>query len=54
MDLISKDPVGPGFGVTGTVTDGIVVSSLHEKGPALQSGRIAVGESICQLLLARS
>ena len=43
MDLQSKDSVGPGFGVTGTVTEGITVGSLHDKGPAKDSGKISIG-----------
>ena len=46
VDLRNRYPIGPGFSVTGTVTDGITVRSLHDKGAAIQSGQVLVGRSL--------
>lgn len=50
VELESKDTMGPGFSVTGTMTEGIIISSLHDKGPARESGRIASGELKIKLI----
>ncbi|KAF6037987.1 hypothetical protein EB796_003705 [Bugula neritina] len=46
VELVSRDSVGPGFSVTGTLTDGIIIGSLTDKGPALESGKVSVGDRI--------
>lgn len=51
MELLSRDAIGLGVSLSGTVTDGITVSELHEKGPALQSGKVHVGMFIWIILL---
>lgn len=43
MDLLSKGSIGPGFSVSGTMTEGITVGSLQENGPAKDCGKISLG-----------
>jgi len=46
VELVSRDSIGLGVSVTGTLTDGIIVSDLHDKGPAKESGKINIGKQI--------
>lgn len=41
--LQSQDFIGLGFNISGNMRDGIFVSHVHNRGPAIESGRVKVG-----------
>ena len=42
--LTSQDFIGLGFNIAGSMRDGIYVSQVHNRGPAIESGKFKVGE----------
>ncbi|KAL5008777.1 hypothetical protein ScPMuIL_014358 [Solemya velum] len=44
--LQSQDFIGLGFNIAGSMRDGIFVSQVHNRGPAIESGRFKVGDRI--------
>ena len=42
--LQSQDIIGLGFNISGNMRDGIYVSQVQNRGPAIESGKIKVGE----------
>jgi hypothetical protein len=51
--LQSQDFIGLGFNIAGSMRDGIFVSQVHNRGPAVESGqfKIGMGEMYIQLHL---
>lgn len=45
--LQSQDIIGLGFNISGNMRDGIYVSQVHNRGPAVESGKIKVGKLTC-------
>ena len=41
--LQSQDFIGLGFNIAGSMRDGIFVSQVHNRGPAIESGKFKVG-----------
>ncbi|XP_033734432.1 uncharacterized protein LOC117323364 [Pecten maximus] len=44
--LQSQDFIGLGFNIAGSMRDGIFVSQVHNRGPAIESGKFKVGDRI--------
>ncbi|XP_064602720.1 uncharacterized protein LOC135468406 [Liolophura sinensis] len=44
--LQSQDFIGLGFNIQGSIRDGIRVSQVHNRGPAIESGKIHAGDRI--------
>ena len=44
MTLESQDIIGLGFNISGSMSSGIQVSEVHNRGPARESGIVNVGE----------
>ncbi|XP_076442209.1 uncharacterized protein LOC143281116 isoform X2 [Babylonia areolata] len=44
--LQSQDIIGLGFNICGNMRDGIFVSQVHNRGPAVESGKVQVGDRI--------
>ncbi|XP_046333344.2 uncharacterized protein LOC124116155 isoform X2 [Haliotis rufescens] len=44
--LQSQDFIGLGFNISGNMRDGIFVSHVHNRGPAIESGKVKVGDRI--------
>ncbi|XP_067682130.1 periaxin-like [Haliotis asinina] len=44
--LQSQDFIGLGFNISGNMRDGIFVSHVHNRGPAIESGKVKVGDHI--------
>ena len=42
--LQSQDFIGLGFNIAGSMRDGIFVSQVHNRGPAIESGKFKVGK----------
>jgi hypothetical protein len=41
--LQSQDFIGLGFNIAGSMRDGIFVSQVHNRGPAVESGQFKIG-----------
>ena len=41
--LESRDMIGLGFDICGSMRDGIYVSQVHNRGPAIETGLIKIG-----------
>ncbi|KAK7103799.1 streptococcal hemagglutinin-like [Littorina saxatilis] len=50
--LQSQDIIGLGFNISGNMRDGIFVSQVHNRGPAVESGKIKVGDRIVSVTIA--
>ncbi|KAK7482203.1 hypothetical protein BaRGS_00026552 [Batillaria attramentaria] len=50
--LQSQDIIGLGFNISGNMRDGIYVSQVHNRGPAIESGKIKVGDRIVSVTIA--
>ncbi|PVD25963.1 hypothetical protein C0Q70_13629 [Pomacea canaliculata] len=50
--LQSQDIIGLGFNISGNMRDGIYVSQVHNRGPAVESGKIKVGDRIVSVTIA--
>ena len=44
MLLESRDPIGLGFDICGSMRDGIYVSQVHNRGPAIETGLVKIGK----------
>ena len=44
--LTSQDFIGLGFNIAGSMRDGIYVSQVHNRGPAIESGKFKVGKCL--------
>lgn len=44
--LQSQDFIGLGFNIAGSMRDGIYVSQVHNRGPAVESGKFKLGMSL--------
>ena len=44
VSLQSSDIIGLGFNISGSMSEGIFVSQVHNRGPASESGKIKVGK----------
>lgn len=56
--LQSQDFIGLGFNIQGSIRDGIRVSQVHNRGPAIESGKIHAGKvsfflSFCNASICR-
>ena len=45
--LESRDMIGLGFDICGSMRDGIYVSQVHNRGPAIETGLIKIGKVHC-------
>ncbi|XP_013395944.1 enolase-phosphatase E1 [Lingula anatina] len=52
VSLQSKDIIGLGFNVAGSMRDGIFISQVHNRGPASESGKIKVGDRIVSVTIS--
>ncbi|CAH1791752.1 unnamed protein product [Owenia fusiformis] len=52
VQLQSQDIIGLGFNVCGSMRDGIFVSQVHNRGPAIESGEIKPGDRILSLTIS--
>ncbi|XP_062604867.1 dentin sialophosphoprotein-like isoform X1 [Saccostrea cucullata] len=50
--LQSQDFVGLGFNIAGSMRDGIFVSQVHGRGPAVESGKFHVGDRILSVTVS--
>ncbi|XP_061168736.1 dentin sialophosphoprotein-like [Saccostrea echinata] len=50
--LQSQDFVGLGFNIAGSMRDGIFVSQVHSRGPAVESGKFHVGDRILSVTVS--
>ena len=50
VSLQSSDIIGLGFNISGSLSEGIFVSQVHNRGPASESGKIKVGKTFIVLL----
>ncbi|XP_048732044.2 dentin sialophosphoprotein-like isoform X3 [Ostrea edulis] len=50
--LQSQDFVGLGFNIAGSMRDGIFVSQVHNRGPAVESGKFHVGDRILSVTVS--
>lgn len=44
VELIGHDFTGLGFNICGNMRDGIFIKDLMNRGPAVESGKVKVGE----------
>ena len=44
VSLQSQDIIGLGFNISGSLSEGIFVSQVHNRGPASESGKVQVGK----------
>ena len=49
--LESRDPIGLGFDICGSMRDGIYVSQVHNRGPAIETGLVKIGKVYLTYLL---
>ncbi|KAL8624380.1 hypothetical protein ACOMHN_012780 [Nucella lapillus] len=49
--LLSQDIIGLGFNISGNMRDGIYVSQVHNRGPAIESGKIQVGDRLLSVTI---
>ncbi len=49
VSLQSQDFIGLGFNIWGSMRDGVFVSQVHNRGPAIETGKIKPGASVCLL-----
>ncbi|CAC5379103.1 unnamed protein product [Mytilus coruscus] len=50
--LQSQDFIGLGFNIAGSMRDGIFVSQVHNRGPAVESGQFKVGDRILSVTIS--
>ncbi|KAL3873918.1 hypothetical protein ACJMK2_036995 [Sinanodonta woodiana] len=50
--LHSQDFIGLGFNIAGSMRDGIFVSQVHNRGPAVESGKFRVGDRIVSVTVS--
>lgn len=50
--LQSQDFIGLGFNIAGSMRDGIFVSQVHNRGPAIESGKFKVGDRILSVTVS--
>lgn len=50
--LHSQDFIGLGFNIAGSMRDGIFVSQVHNRGPAVESGKVHVGDRILSVTVS--
>lgn len=50
--LTSQDFIGLGFNIAGSMRDGIFVSQVHNRGPAKESGKFAIGDRIISVSIS--
>ncbi|XP_041352927.1 uncharacterized protein LOC121371248 [Gigantopelta aegis] len=50
--LHSQDFIGLGFNISGNMRDGIFVSQVHNRGPAIESGKVNVGDRILSVTIS--
>ncbi|XP_076463868.1 uncharacterized protein LOC143296014 [Babylonia areolata] len=51
VSLRSQDIIGLGFNISGNMRDGIYVSQIHSRGPAVESGKMHVGDRILNVTI---
>ena len=49
VSLQSQDFIGLGFNIWGSMRDGVFVSQVHNRGPAIETGKIKPGINISHL-----
>lgn len=52
VNLQSQDFIGLGFNISGSMRDGIFVSEVHNRGPAVESGVLKVGDRILNVTIS--
>ncbi|XP_050404202.1 uncharacterized protein LOC126820349 isoform X2 [Patella vulgata] len=50
--LQSQDFIGLGFNISGNMRDGIFVSHVHNRGPAIESNKVKVGDKILNVTIS--
>lgn len=50
--LTSQDFIGLGFNIAGSMRDGIYVSQVHNRGPAIESGKFKIGDRILSVTVS--
>ncbi|KAK3092621.1 hypothetical protein FSP39_005070 [Pinctada imbricata] len=50
--LQSQDFIGLGFNIAGSMRDGIYISQVHNRGPAVESGKFKIGDRILSVTIS--